>query len=342
MGNTIFLFGSIILNMEIKKAKQIAKLIKESDKVAFFHHQRPDWDTVSSSYALAEAVKKMWPEKKVAWIADVEEIKANRMYNIVKYKLARKRIDKTWTAVVGDVNGKDRIYKYEEYEKAGKKICFDHHRSTIDFDHDIVWQEPTLGASSVQSFEIAKALGVKFDSKLAISFMAGILTDTGFLAYSLADPRPAQAIAELLVHIDNEDLRAFYRDLRTKSVDDITVIKYIYNNMKIEDKVAYIYIKEKDLKKIGIEEMSVKANVNTLGNIEGVEAWAMFKEDLEENVIKGSIRSLGANINEVAKKYGGGGHIQASGVMLERNWKKVDLIINDVKKAAKKYAKGNK
>ena len=51
--------------------------------------------------------------------------------------------------------------------------------------------------------------------------------------------------------------------------------------------------------------------VNTMSDIKGTDIWVNFTET-EEGVLC-EIRSAGPNINPIAVKYGGGGHMKASG-----------------------------
>src|SRR5699024_12499283 len=54
--------------------------------------------------------------------------------------------------------------------------------------------------------------------------------------------------------------------------------------------------------------------VGTLGDIEGICAWAIFVQ--EENSIRVRIRSKGPALNKIAEKYNGGGHPLASGATI--------------------------
>ena len=53
-----------------------------------------------------------------------------------------------------------------------------------------------------------------------------------------------------------------------------------------------------------------------MSNIKGIEIWFCVTEIVEKNEWRVSIRSKKIDISEVAKKYNGGGHMQASGATL--------------------------
>ena len=92
------------------------------------------------------------------------------------------------------------------------------------------------------------------------------------------------------------------------------------------EKGANIYV---SLEKYDVDAATAGNMVNDFNYIEGIEAWAVFTTDKTNNNIRGSIRSRGPVINEIATKYRGGGHKYASGVRL-KDFKETDLLIEDL------------
>ncbi|RKJ52225.1 bifunctional oligoribonuclease/PAP phosphatase NrnA, partial [Butyricicoccus sp. 1XD8-22] len=74
--------------------------------------------------------------------------------------------------------------------------------------------------------------------------------------------------------------------------------------------------------------------VGSFGDIKGICAWVIFIE--EEDQIRVRLRSKGPVINELAKKYNGGGHPLASGATAY-SWEEVDQVIADLKEICKYY-----
>ena len=72
-----------------------------------------------------------------------------------------------------------------------------------------------------------------------------------------------------------------------------------------------------------------KENVNLFSNIEGVNAWCSVTEDPKDHCWRISIRSKETPINEVAAKWEGGGHAQASGAKID-NLEQLPAFINDL------------
>lgn len=65
-----------------------------------------------------------------------------------------------------------------------------------------------------------------------------------------------------------------------------------------------------------------------MSGIRGIDVWANFTED-EDNKIIVELRSSKYNVNQVAVKYGGGGHIKASGATVD-SFEIVEEIIKDL------------
>ena len=321
-------------------AKQIAKQLKKSKKIVFFHHVKPDGDSLSSSYALLKAMQNTFKDKEIKWVANKEYIKNRFSYLNIDFKdvISGKEIDKTWTVVIGDNAVLDRIYGSEYYVNGGIKICFDHHRNEINFEHDLYWQQSDLGASAIQAYMIAKKLKLKYNSQLAILALYGILTDTGNFQYSLADPRPLDAASELFKYIQNDDLDKMYQSMKMKTQKDIDIQTYALNNFKIEKGIAYVNWPNTIQKKLKITPDDC-ARVNLIANIIGVHAWMFFIEYKDEGYIRVEFRSSGLPVNEIAKKFGGGGHIRASGAKLEIDWNLPKKVISEAQKQLKEFLK---
>ena len=300
----------------INKLEQIKQLIEANDKIVIFHHKLPDGDAISSSYALAESISRVYPEKKIAWIADREYLEKRFPYmpfDFEKFNF-ESEVDSSWLGILGDCNDAGRTWKGEIYAELEHKIMFDHHRNDQVTPTDVFYHQPTYIASAMQSFEIAKHLGVKFDEQLAIWHYFGIMTDSNRFAFSMAEQLPLQYAIELFEYISNEAMSDLLRGMQTRTQKALKFEGWVLNNFKIEEKVAYLKIDKKDQEALGLQPDDA-ARVNMIGNIEGVEAWLFFIE--YPDFIRVEFRSLGTPVNEVAKTFNGGGHIRASGCHLE-------------------------
>ena len=70
-----------------------------------------------------------------------------------------------------------------------------------------------------------------------------------------------------------------------------------------------------------------------MAGIKGIDIWANFTED-ENGKVLVELRSSKYNINPIAVKYGGGGHLQASGTTVY-SFDTVKEIIKDLERVAR-------
>ncbi|CAM9119054.1 bifunctional oligoribonuclease/PAP phosphatase NrnA [Mycoplasma marinum] len=309
--------------------KKIITEIKESEKIALFHHKFPDGDTLSSSYGLALALRKAFPEKEIKVVANKFDLFRRFPFINFKEEVFIDEIDETWITIVGDTSDISRIDRNEEYLKGKTKICFDHHQNNPTMEYDIFWKESSWIASSLQAVEIAKVSGVEFDKEIAFHLAIGILTDSGNFAFSLGDPMPLESYGFLLQFIEDSQIDHLFNSMRKRTKKDIEIEQFMWNNVQYKENLTYLKVTKQNLEELGIEEKDIKIKVNRLGNIEGFDRWAIFTEvdDEEGNpYIKGSTRSLGCDVSKVAMKFNGGGHKRAAGVRA-RDWNEAEQIM---------------
>ena len=142
----------------------------------------------------------------------------------------------------------------------------------------------------------------------------GIIGDTNRFMYRSTDERTFKAASYLLEFGIN--IEEIYQTMYLREEKDLKVTQFILNNYKVNDKVAYYILKDEDLKELGISREEGSSYVNTLANVKEFEVWCAITENTKDNVYRVSIRSRNAIINEVAAKFGGGGHALASGATL--------------------------
>ena len=71
--------------------------------------------------------------------------------------------------------------------------------------------------------------------------------------------------------------------------------------------------------------------VNVMAGIKGINIWVNFTEDPTTEKVLVEIRSNGININKIAVKYGGGGHLNASGATID-SFEVADKLLKDLDK----------
>ena len=136
----------------------------------------------------------------------------------------------------------------------------------------------------------------------------------------------------------NIDFTNLYSQLYSRPLSEVKFEGYIYQNLQItENNVAYIKLTDEILKKYEVDSAAAGNMINDLKYVNEILVWVFFSEDIKMNIIKANIRSRGPIINEVASKYGGGGHKYASGARL-KSWIEADKLIEDLDEITSIYS----
>lgn len=102
-----------------------------------------------------------------------------------------------------------------------------------------------------------------------------------------------------------------------RSQTDLKFLGYIYENYKVTNNgVAYLKIPFEVSKSFNIQPMDTARRINTLADTEGIVNFLFFAEN-EDGHISSEFRSNNTPVNDIAFKFGGGGHMLAAGASLE-------------------------
>ena len=212
-------------------------------------------------------------------------------------------------------------------------IKIDHHPFVEKFS-DLEYIEPSASSASQLVFKFALENKLKLTNKIAENIYLGIVGDTDRFLHDYTSQETFDLVNKLL-NMTNIKFTELYEPLYTRPLNEIRFQGYIYQNLKLtENNLAYIKITEDILKKFEVDAASAGNMINDLKFVNEILVWVFLTEDTKAGIIKANIRSRGPIINEIATKYGGGGHIYASGARL-KSWTDAELLIKDLDEAIK-------
>ena len=315
----------------MKSFKEIYKLIKKYNNIVIARHIGADPDALGSQFALKELIKENFKEKKV-YAVGATASKFRFMGTLDKPE----DIDLSQTLlIVLDTPDKKRIDGVEDLEEYGSVIKIDHHPFVEKFA-DIEYIEECSSTSQL-IFKFALDNKLKLTKKIAENIYLGIVGDTDRFLHDYTTNETIELVSKLL-NISNIDFTNLYSSLYSRPLSEVKFQGYIYQNLEItKNNVAYIKLTDEILKKYEVDSASAGNMINDLKYVNEILVWVFFSEDTKMNVIKANIRSRGPIINEVASKYGGGGHKYASGARL-KSWTDADNLIKDLDEIASTYS----
>ena len=281
--------------------------IQAHGTIIIHRHSRPDGDAMGSQIGMKQILKENFPEKAIYVVGDdagylnfMEDCQMDTISDDV-YEGA--------LAMVLDC-GSPHLISDDRWQKAARTVRFDHHIFSGAFcDAEIIDSSYESCCGLIAHF--AMETGLQVNSLAAKSLYTGMLTDSGRFRYDSTTAQTFRIAAFLMEQKfdTNEIFRHLYADtFESKKLKAEFLLKTQFTGKR----VAYIYTTKEELAAIDASTFTVsRGMVNTMSDIKGTDIWVNFTE-AEEGVLC-EIRSAGPNINPIAVKYGGGGHMKASG-----------------------------
>jgi len=289
----------------------IKKAVEEHETVIIHRHATPDGDALGSQVGLKHLIKENYPGKAVYAVGDGAGRYAF-MADSVMDEVADVAYENA-LAIVLDTSGRTLISD-SRFETAKTTARIDHH----------LFIEQICGIEAVDSsFEsccgliaaMALESGWRMPPLAAQSLFTGMVTDSGRFRYDSTSVRTFRLAAYLMEQdIDTSEI---YRQLYAADLEQIQLRAAFTQKITLtEHGVAYIYTSREEMTGLNTDLFSIsRGMVSLMNDIRGVDIWANFTE-AEQGVLC-ELRSGRYNINPIAVKYGGGGHMKASGATVK-------------------------
>ncbi len=299
---------------------ELIKKIEENDSIVIIAHKNPDGDSISSSYGLRNFLRLQYPSKKIYSTSTSPKYISSLVEEVDD--ITQDIIDKSLIIVV-DVSDIDRI---EDQRVVNNKnmICFDHH--ILSKENNIL----TLRDTSFISCTLLLADFLlrhyqNIDSKTAHYFYLGLTTDSG--RFQFDSSYKTLSLASKLVEFGARP-NEIYLQLYKQTSEELRWRSYVYSHFKFDKDVTYLCFSLKDNEEYHFDKETVNGTVNLLSAIDDHSIWAYFIQQ-DDNSIKVELRSNKRNVQKVALKFNGGGHLFASGCKLE-DFSKVQDVLNEL------------
>ena len=310
--------------------KQILKVIKKYNTIVIARHIGADPDALGSQFALKQIILKLFPEKKVYAVGNP----ASRF----KFFGSNEKIDNIDTTkgllIVLDTPDIKRIdgVSLNNFEYV---IKIDHH-PIIDKYANIELIDENSCSTSQLILEFVFNNKIEINKEIGEKLYLGIVGDTDRFLHDYTSPKTFGLVTKLLEET-RIDFTSLYKILYQRPISEIRFEGYIYQNLTLTDNgTAYIKITDRKLKEFVVDSAAAGNMINDLKFVNEIVVWVFFTEDIKSNLIRANIRSVGPYINDIATKFGGGGHKYASGVKL-KNWEDADKLINELDELVKNY-----
>ncbi|UCH81769.1 MAG: bifunctional oligoribonuclease/PAP phosphatase NrnA [Nitrospiraceae bacterium] len=329
--------------MKTKISSDLLNLIRKNDSFLIVGHVNPEGDSIGSSLAFALGLKKFG--KKYVHVVSKDPVPENLNFlpssRMIQHKIPKKKYD---VAILIDCNHIERT-GFKELN-AGRTAVIDHHvlpenAGSSDFYTSLSasFIDPDAAAAGLLVYKVLSALKITFDRNMATNLYTALLVDTGGFRYSNATPEALKVASEMV------ESGAAPWDISKELYENNP-----YGAMKLQglslstlekkDGIAWITVTRAMFRKTGTGAEDCEEFVDLPRKIKDIEVAIFFRQDGNRSY-KVSFRSKGkANVQKIARIFGGGGHVAAAGCMVKGNLKEVQTkVFRAVRKALKENKK---
>ena len=291
---------------------RILRIVCDHETFLITSHARPDGDAIGSALGLMHLLEPMGKRVTVAF--------ADRIPTMYRCLPGIERIVPELPTEIPDVA---ILLECDSIERTGFKqiearmiVNIDHHQSGRSFA-DFNWIDPTACAVGVMVYQLAIASGEEITAAMAGCLYAAVLTDTGAFTFACTDAFTF-GLAEHLLERGADSTGIAQAIYFSHPESKVRLLGAALSNLEIDGEVAWTYVTLDDMERSNAIVEDCEGIVNYLISILGVRAAVFLRELPTGNRFRLNLRSKGTvDVAEVAERFGGGGHRNASGCTID-------------------------
>lgn len=294
--------------------QQVLSAVQAAGSVLLFCHVSPDGDTLGSALALKLRMTAMG--KSVRLFVD-GEWPSNLAFlpGMSAAEGPDAAVETADLALAVDVSCEERLGECAPAFFAAKRTAVvDHHGSNPGFAR-INWIDGDAPATAVLVYRLLVELGGSLSRDEAVCLYTGLSTDTGNFIYESTSAESFRMMAALMEA--GLPLAEYARRLfRVKELPFVRLLGQALPSLRLTcgGKVAGLTLTAAQMREAGAKAGHTDGLVDYAIDLEGV-VMAYFARETEDGRVKVSLRALEPwHVDQVAVRFGGGGHRLASGL----------------------------
>jgi len=292
--------------------KEVLKQIEKRNRFLLTSHARPDGDAVGSALACCQILRSLGKSAEVVLRDGVP-----RIYQPLPFAdqvVQADRVNGNYeAAIILECDSIQRT-RLEGLENRFL-INIDHHLSGRPFAH-VNWIDPDAVATAEMVYRLARTVGAEISPPVATCLYTALLTDTGSFMFEGTNEHTF-GLARELVRAGADPAHCARNVYFGHSTAKMRLLGAALSNLRREGPLALIYVSQEQMERCEAKEEDCEGLVNYALSIQDVEA-AVFLRELPDGRYRVSLRSKGGmNVAAIAERFGGGGHVCASGFSLE-------------------------
>ena len=289
--------------------EQIINLIQEYKEFVITGHINNDGDCIGSLNALGEIIKQINPNSKIKVVDDTSQ--ENLYLNVENTFNDEVEFEKS-LGIILDTSTRERIFEPKVLE-CKQTLLIDHHQKGDEFSDYYYTDQSSPATAQILVYMFEKYLNNVSASEL----MMGILTDTLNFSIRQINAKTFNA-ASILTNNFDLNIGKINKNINVKDNTFFEELKYCISNMQFNNHHSFVIFNSK------IKRQYIPNLLQQLSYVEDSKVYSLYYP-ISENKYICEFRSFGdVNVFEIAKSFGGGGHLSSSGATIDKE------TLNDV------------
>ncbi len=248
-----------------------------------------------------------------------------------------KTVEEADLFIVVDTNHPDRLGSLAPIARnhRGRKVIIDHHLEPSPFADVVVSDADACATGEIVFRFLEHVQALPLTADIATALYTAIMTDTGSFRFPKTDGDVHRIVAGLVDA--GADPAAVYDSVYDQGdVNRLRLLGQVLASLQLhlDGQACVLSVSEEMFRRTGTSEADTDKFVTYGLAMSGVRVALMFSELPSQ--VKLNVRSKGTvPANEIAKAFGGNGHLNAAGARIPRI--SLDKIIPDVLKTTSRY-----
>jgi phosphoesterase RecJ-like protein len=292
----------------------LVKFLKSHDSFLLIGHQEPDADCLCSQLAMGSYLARQGKSVKQYNHGPFKRAEINRYQPLFGPRIDP--FDKVSRpgVIVLDCSTLDRIGDLQQDLSGLEVAVIDHHATGQSFG-DVRWIEAQRPSTTWMVHHLITSLGGTPTSEEAHWLLLGLATDTGFFRHVEAGGADTFQAAAELARAGASAKAVFQQINGGKVLANQKLMGLILSRTEslFGGRVMYSWEALADRASIGAENRESDSIYQALQGVTGVELIVLLRQDTSATVTGGLRSRSVVDVGVLAQKFGGGGHVRASG-----------------------------
>ncbi|MDR0539867.1 MAG: bifunctional oligoribonuclease/PAP phosphatase NrnA [Spirochaetaceae bacterium] len=297
--------------------RELVDFIRNGSKFIIAGHKEPDADCIGSQLALASALRRLGKDVVLCSAGPFKRTE------VQPYKaLFLPELDDAArcgaSVIVIDCSMEERTGTLAPSLRGLPTALIDHHASGTPYG-TVRYLDSAAPSTTALVFALITSLGLSPTTEEAEFLFFGLAADTGFFRHVDDGGERVYALASELIHYGANPKKTFAQMNGGKTLNSRLLMANVLSRAKsyLGGRLIISTEELEETERFGLESRDSDMLYQLIQSIEGVEAIALIRQESPEKCSVGLRSRDTIDVSQVAACFGGGGHKNAAGFLIE-------------------------